>query len=556
MLTRHFRSDEDGANQRSCFAVRQAGWKDAWYIPTVLVLAIGAVFGQAVSFGWVNLDDSLHVTENPLLHPVQVRSLIRIWTAPYENLYIPVAYTAFAGEAIASRAMHGAGPLDARVFHAFGVLLHVANTLLVWQFLRRATPSTVWAPAVGAALFAVHPLQVESVAWISEQRGLLASAFALSSLMLLWERRPTKEPRGGRTFRVAAALALFAAGLLAKPQVVTLPLMLLVLDYCVTHRSWRSALRDSAPFFVVAVLGSLLTASLQPVDGMVQRGLWTSPIVAGDALFFYTRQLLWPFRLCCDYGRTPAVVVESWASWGFALAAWSLVIAACSSPRWAGCRAPVLLGLVALLPVLGFVPFVFQAYSTVADRYCYLAMIGPALAVTWLIRFAGLRYKPLTMGVCVGVILVLLGIGSFLQVRSWQDSRSLNAHALAVNPRSFLGACNMGSALLDAQDPAAAVPFLTSAVAVGPQFVNAHLNLGIALDQIGRMEEAAECYENVLLLNGRHAEAHNFLGVIHARKGRLEVAASHFRAAVESRPDYADARRNLERAKRVLSPPP
>jgi hypothetical protein len=532
----------------------------------VLLGIVLAVFGQTVGFGWVNLDDDVHVTANAQLNPVTPAGLVRFWTAPFANLYVPLAYTLFAGEASLSRLLFGgaaADPPDARLFHAVSVGLHLVNVLLVWRLLDRLAGETTWPATAGAALFAVHPLQVESVAWISEQRGLLAAACGLGAMVL-----HVGSSRGGSAgsgagcvaaahgrrqwARRAAALGLFGLGLLAKPQVATVPLVLFVID--VGARGWpaRTAAIELSPWFALGGLVTLVTRALQPGVFIEPVAPWLRPLVAGDAVVFYAATLLWPLQLSVDYGRTPQVLLQSPAACAAAVAAWLVVAAILLTRRLGRWRVPVAVAVVALLPVLGFIPFLFQEYSTVADRYCYLALLGPALAVAWgsarlLERAAG----PLAIA-GLAMPLMLLAVASFTQSRVWRDSFTLWAQAIRVDPNTFLGNCNLGSALIDVDRPGEAVDFLRRAVRVGPTSVPAQFSLAVALDKVNRPAEAARFYENVLLLHPRHARAHNLLGVIHARQGRVAEAAEHFRAAVGHDPGYRDARANLERATKLL----
>lgn len=535
------------------------------WMPAIAIAALViAVFGQTVSFGWVNLDDDVHVTKNPHLNPVTVKSLRRLWGDAYENLYVPAAYTLFAGEVEASRLIcgrrEGAAP-DPRLFHGVSVALHAVNVLLVWWLLVQATRGGRWPAAVGAALFAIHPLQVESVAWISEQRGLLSASFSLGALVLhvlggSGARRPAE-----RMAFAAAATACFGMALLSKPQAVAVPLIALLLDVWLFCRPPRAVVLSLLGWFLVAAAAAIVTSGLQPADEEVFVPVWQRPLVAGDALAFYASKLAFPFGLCIDYGRTPRFVLAQPAACAAAIAAWiGLAGIACLPPlrRW---RLPVAVFILALAPVLGVVPFLFQAFSTVADRYAYLALLGPAIALasasqTWMAapqRRLPLAATCLGLAMCAGV--------SIRQAGHWRDAIALNEHALQVNPGSFLGTCNLGAALMDAAlDDAdilpTALPWLERAVAARPGHRSANLGMGMALDKLGRWDEAVPFYEAVLARWPMHAEANNYRGVIHARQGRVDLAAEHFERALAVKPGYRDAAKNLDRARRILRTEP
>lgn len=523
-----------------------------------LALLVIGVVGQTVSFGWVNLDDDVNVTKNPYLNPVTASGLRQLWTGTYEDLYVPVAYTLFAAETVASRLFLGdkpGEPPDPRLFHAVSVGLHLANVLLVWSLLVRLTNARRWAAAIGAALFAVHPLQVESVAWISEQRGLLSALFALAALRL-HVAGSEMPPRSALAWCMATAAATcYGVALLAKPQVVLLPVIAFLLDVWRLGRSPRAAIASLAPWLVLATGAAWIVQRLQAVDRVAFVSPWLRPLVAADALRWYASKLVWPMDLCIDYSRTPAAVLADRMACALAATGVIAVLILALASRLRGWRLPGGISLAALGPVLGIVPFLFQGYSTVADRYAYIAMFGPAIALADAARAwaeNGLR-RPIVA--CCGALLLLAAL-SGLQTRHWRSDIALNEHTLQVNPESFLGACNLGAAFIDAGRLPEATTWLARAVMARPGHVNANFSLGIALDKLGRSEEAASCYEAVLSLRPSHAEAHNYLGVICARRGQVAEAANHFRQAVAAKPGYGDAQHNLDRAERLLSGAP
>ena len=277
--------------------------------------------------------------------------------------------------------------------------------------------------------------------------------------------------------------------------------------------------------------------------------------VAADALVWYASKLVWPVNLCIDYGRTPAAILADRMSCVLAVTGVIALSILAIAPQRRAWRLPLVISLAVLCPVLGIVPFLFQGYSTVADRYAYIAMFGPALALADAARAWWAGGRRWLVAACCGVILLLAAL-SGLQTRHWRSAIAINEHTLQVNPDSFLGACNLGAAFIDAGRLPEAGKWLARSVLARPGHVNANLSLGIVLDKLGRSEEAASCYEVVLTLRPSHAEAHNYLGVICARRGHIAEAADHFREALAAKPDYADAKINLERAERLLNAAP
>jgi hypothetical protein len=525
----------------------------------LLVGLVTVVFGGICVNGWIDWDDDVHISRNPGLNPVTASSLAGFWTRPYELLYIPVSYTLFAGEVLLSRALFphepGTAP-DPRPFHAVSLLLHAGCVLLVWRLIARRVPA-LWPAAAGAALFAVHPLQVESVAWISEQRGLLATLLSLAAIAIhSWSRDEPAKWR--RSWADAAGLGCFVLAMLSKPQAVVVPLLLLILEPRPAGRSVLGTARGLWPWFLLAAAVSVIAKLQQPSDWS-----WTGaevspllrPIVAGDALAFYATKLLLPFGLCIEYGRTPAVVLDDPWLCLRAVVALALAAAPWCMPKLHGWRTPVAVSLAGLLPVLGLVPFTFQGFSTVADRYAYLPMLGPALGLAVAVeRAATTRLRPiLPWAVCL--CMLLLGIVSARQASVWRNGATVNAHAIRTNPDTYGARLNLAITLAEQDRLVEAADLLRRAVEVKPDFVKARYELASTLHKLGALSEAEVHYEAAIRLRPQWSYVHNDLGILLAQQGRLEEAVARFRAAVALRPDLPAQQLNLRRAEQLLSSP-
>ena len=533
-----------------------------WLLGLLLVLATCAVFGGILQSGFVRWDDDMHVYANPGLHPVSAGSLARFWTAPYQNLYVPLSYSLYAALASVAHLPHPMPTtdgltidLDPRVFHAAGLALHVSNVLLVFALLRRllprlsrAAPSvTDWSSCAGALLFAVHPVQVESVAWISEMRGLLAGLFSLGGLLLYVGHAEGEAGRNRRTY--ALATLCFVLALLSKPSAVAVPLLAVCLEALVLRRpaqNWRLPL---AAWGGIALVFLGLTHAAQPVTVDIVTAGWTRPFVAGDALLFYVGKFLWPARLGMDYGRSPVWLVAQTLFLVPGLAALALGVGVWLARR----RAPALAASVglfaaALLPTLGLTPFAFQVYSTVADRYLYLAVLGPALGLAWgLTRLPALPRPPLRLAaraVCAGV-LAGFALTAHAQVRSWHDSIALFTQALAVNPQSW-GACNnLGAVALDLGRPGDALPLLGEAVRLRPGYAEAYANRGLAWLELNQPVPAETDFRAALGAKPDYANACTGLGDALMAQGRAAEAARSFRQALALHPDAPRVRAAL-----------
>ena len=526
----------------------------------LLTLATCAVFGGILSAGFVRWDDGLHVYANPNLHPVTGDSLARLWRSPYQNLYVPLSYSLYAALASVAHLPHPTATsdglvvdLDPRVFHAACLLLHLANVLLVFALLRRLLPRlgqssasvADWAAGAGALLFAVHPVQVESVAWISEMRGLLAGLFSL--LALLTYVRLDDD----RRWYVLATLC-FGLALLSKPSAVAVPLLAVCLETFVLKRParvWRVGL---AGWGLLALLFLALTHAAQPVTEDIVTPLWTRPFIAGDALAFYAGKLLWPARLGIDYGRSPVwLVAQPWF-----LLPGLLALAAALAVWLVRRRVPALaastgLFVAALLPTLGLTPFTFQVYSTVADRYVYLALLGPALGLAWgLTRLAHLprpAFRLASRTVCA-CGLALLGLCARTQTFAWHDSIALFTQALSVNPQSW-GACNnLATVALDLGRPADALPLLGEAVRLRPHYAEAHANRGRALLVLGERAGAEAEFRAALQSKPDLPYAYTGLGASLLSEGRASEADAAFRQALALDPESPQARAGMRMA--------
>jgi hypothetical protein len=510
--------------------------------PAILVLATAIVFGRIVGFGWLAWDDDINVTKNPGLDPVTPASLWKFWQAPYEGLYIPVSYMLYAAEAAISRVLFPGAALDPRLFHAVSLVLHATCVLLVWQILRTRIASGLPALA-GALIFAVHPLHVESVAWISEQRGLLSALLCFAMLCVSPDGAAPPSQR-------VLCLALFTLALLAKPQAVIAPLLLAVLRGKGAWRATAAAAVSEWPLLIAAAVVAMITRAQQPgawAWGGVGVAPWLRPIVAGDAICFYLEKFLIPARLCLDYGRIPARVVADPLLVARALIAIVVILGICIVPRMRAMRVPAMLVVVGLIPVLGLVPFTFQGFSTVADRYAYLPMLGAAVGVA---AVAARVRPPVAVAAAVGYTVWLVGLTVLTSVHlpTWRDDEPLNRQIIHVNPRSPGGHFGLGVALSHSGRIEEAMQELRAAVSVNPDYFQARYELAQQLHLLGLRREAEGHYRAALTLRPTCADVHSNFGILLAQDGRLDEASEHFRKAIALEPDHQAARANLTRA--------
>lgn len=530
-----------------------------WGIPLLLVLACLLVYVRVYRAQFVAYDDDRHLSLNENLNPPSWRGLARHWTETYYGIYAPLAYTLFAGEAwlAAGESATGIRTFDPLVFHVTNVLLHAACVLLVYAVLRLLVADRI-AAVLGALLFAWHPLQVESVAWVSETRGTLAGIFSLWSIYEYLRFRglrirgqadvldscdvePTGEfSRGALRHYVLAALAYLLA-LLCKPSAVSVPLMLMLLDVIWLRRGvWRALLGVGwwcAPAVALAMLTS--TAQAEAVDRFTfEVPWWQRPLIVVDSLNFYLWKLAVPYGLAIDYGRTPPYVMSSawiYVSWLFPLAL-ALVLAYLPQRRaWFTAAGLYVAGVA---PVLGLLTFGFQEISTVSDRYVYLAMLGPAFAVAWLVAHVGaggLRIETaLVLSLLAGLTIYYTGF--------WHDSRTLFDRALEINPQSVVSLNGRAVVAIDEKNYEEAEQLLLRAIDLKPNDPTPLTNLGIVYQRLSRPAEAVVQFQRAIQAMPGFTQAQLYLGKQYYEQRDWSLAVEALLPLVKRSPDLAEAR--------------
>jgi tetratricopeptide (TPR) repeat protein len=487
----------------------------------LIAVATLAVFGRIVGHAWLGWDDLANTVRNPHLNPPSVAGTLFFWRHAYTDLYVPVTFTFWA---LLARIA-----LAPWLFHAASLALHVGAVWAAFDLLRRLVRDER-AACAGALLFALHPVQVETVAWMSGAKDLLCGLFALLALAR-YVAFASPEARG-RARDFVWATACFVLALLSKPSAVAIPLCAAVIDLALLARSPRRVARDLAPWFATALVWIFVTRAVQPATAVPSVAPGSRLLVALDALAFYTGKLVFPLHLAPDYGRDPASVVGAGLPFVTGLAVLALAAAALlSAGRIA--RAATGLFVAGVAPVLGLVPFDFQRYSTVADHYLYLSMIGPALALAWVWSRAS---APWTR-IAAGAALLLLAARSAVQVGVWRDDETLWRHTLLVNARSWTAHDNLGSALEASGRAREAIPEFERALALNPRDARTQFNLGTALDELDRTAEAIPHLEEAVKLSPQDRLSRENLAIALLRAERPEDAEKQLRAALEIEPD-------------------
>lgn len=541
-------------------------WK-RFFVLAFLVCALVGVFGQVHDFDFVSWDDNELVYENPNLNPVSNNSLLQVWLRPYDKLYVPLTYSAYEALAVISkRSIHSdrdgttsstintarselTPDFDPRPFHIANLFFHIINTLLVYAILRLIVPSNF--PAIaGALIFGLHPVQVETVTWVSELKGVLCGSFSLLALWLfskyISHSQEANRPRWSILF-VLSTLC-FVLALLSKPSAVVVPLIAWTLGQWVFNCPWRKLASILAPWFGIAFLWICLTRWLQPielndlrtVEAGVMSALWTRPLIAGDALTFYLSKLVFPFNLGPDYGRTPASVLSDQTVFLTALVPVGIGIILWSQ-RWRHSRliAPVVIFLCGVVANLGLIPFLFQTYSTVADRYLYLSMLGPSLGLAYLINLCKSPLQNRIISAGAITLVLVLGVLSAGQTQHWRNTYALSTHAKAINPKSWIFCYNLGYYLQQKGRLEEAATNYRAAIAIRPNYFQAHNNLSLVLLDLNQVNEAIVHCNKLVQLDASYAPVHIRLGIARARQGQLSVAIKHYEKAAYLDPNNA-----------------
>ena len=491
----------------------------------------------AMLWGGFVWDDNLCIKVDPVR---DVSGLQQIWFSPSaieeEHHYWPLVYTTFWLE----HKLWGFAPAG---YHIVNVLLHLANTLLLWHLLRRLAVPGAW---VVAAVFAVHPLHVESVAWIIERKDVLSGLFYLAAV-LAWMRFVEKP--SSRWY--ACSLVLYAAGLLSKSIVVTLPVALLIWHWWKQGRVTSTDLWRLVPFFAVGLVITVgdLAFYRSKTTGSLDYSLAEQMLIASRALWFYAGKLLWPSELAVIYPRWDIHVADPLTR-GYLIAAVALALALYHFRHQIG-RGPLagaLFFAITLSPVLGFVDYTYMYYSFVADRFQYLAGIGVMVVVIGSAAYGMRRLSSMWQKGALGiaaVVLVVLGMLTWRQARIWRDDETLNRHIIALNPQALYAHYNLGRALFDQGRYEAALEPARVAVEQDPDYSGAHIYLGLILIFLGRFEEAETHIRRAIALDPQVWNGHFNLGAVLYKSGRYAEALDAARIAVEQRPDYSEAHINL-----------
>jgi Flp pilus assembly protein TadD len=521
--------------------------KPGWDIVGVcifLALLTWLVFGQTLWYDFVNYDDPRYVYENTnITSGLSVGGLAWAFTHIHSMNWHPLTTISHMLDC----QLYG---LKAGGHHFTNVLLHSVAVILLFLALQQMT-GALWRSAFVAAVFAVHPLRVESVAWIAERKDVLSGVFFM--LTLLAYVHYTRAPS---LWRYAAVALVFALGLMSKPMLVTLPFVLLVLDYWPLGRMGGRA-RYGRHQLLMRVLEKIPMISLSAVSSVVtflaQKGAvgWTEQLPVATRInnavvsyVAYIWQMLWPVRLAVFYPH-PEHRLPLWEIISSVFLLICITVGAIALRRQ---RAYLITGwlwyLGMLVPVIGLVQVGWQGH---ADRYTYLPQIGLYLGVTWsVVDLTALWRHQRTVLTTAAILMIgALSWGAWFQTKYWRDSETLFRHALAVTTNNDVAENNLGIVFLRQGKLDEAISFLQAAVDLRPDNSPAHENLAKALLQKGQVADALIHYRKLLELQPDNIEVHNIVGTILIQRGRIKEGVDEWQKVLAIQPDNGNAMSNL-----------
>jgi len=522
--------------------------QDRWIIAGVCALLpaiVWIVFGQTLHHEFINLDDPVYVTENAgVLNGFTFKRIAWLFTHAEANFYHPLTMISLMLD-------HEVFGLWAGGYHLTNVLLHCDSAILLFLVLRRMTGS-IWRSAFVAAIFAIHPLRVETVVWVSERKDVLSALFFV--LTLLAYARYVRLPKS--LVNYAMVLAAFAASLMSKPTGVTLPFVLLLIDYWPLGRARSLSdcirwplVQEKIPLILLSFAFSVITFRSQG-KAVATLDEFSIPVRIGNAVLstmVYLRQMVWPTDLAPFYPFHANLLSVG----EIAFAAVALVLLSTGAFLLSRERPYLIVGwlwyLGMLVPMSGLVQISTFAH---ADRFTYLPQIGIYILTTWGIVemcAAWHRARIVLAGAAAGAVLIL-SVSAHRQTALWQNSEALWRHTLASTSGNPLAHNNLGTLLLEKGQVDQAIIHFQKALEIRADYVEAQNNLGNALLRNGRTEAAIEQYERSLKTQPNSSGVYYNLGKAFLQIGRVDDAISCFRQTVAISPRFADGHFNLGNA--------
>jgi tetratricopeptide (TPR) repeat protein len=503
-----------------------------------LAIAVFAVFCQVRSFEFVRYDDDRYVSNNNhILSGLKLRNIAWVFTSEHCDNWHPLTGISH----ILDCELFGS---DAGRHHLVNMIFHIVNTVLIFVVFRRLT-SAFWQSAFIAAVFGLHPAHVESVAWISERKDVLSTMFWLLTMAAYFHYI-----KHATISRYLLTLAIFVMGLMSKPMLVTLPFVLLLLDYWPLNRLEAKnkgqiyrLVREKIPFFVFSAVSCVITVVVQSKVGALknieQFSLSTRVYNAIVSYVRYIDKMVWPVDLAVFYPYQSVSPLQVLASLVLLVVVTVLVVRASGRHKYLFTGWFWYLGT--LVPVIGLVQVGNQS---MADRYTYVPYIGLFIIVAWGANDLTdkLKYRKIVLGALSSAIVLILAVLTWFQVSYWHDSISLFTHAIDVTSGNYLAYNNRGVAYNAAGMFDLAISDYDKVLEIKPKYIEAYNNRGIAYEGKGEYGRAISDFNRALGMNSEYAEAYYNRGNLYAKsKVEANLAISDYSRAIEIKQDFADA---------------
>jgi tetratricopeptide (TPR) repeat protein len=513
------------------------------FVYSALILSTLLVFWQVRNFDFVDYDDDCYVYDNPhVFTGLNAQNIKWAFTTGHASNWHPLTWLSLMLDC----QFFGAKPGP---MHLVNVAFHIVNTILLFVVFNRMTKK-IWPSAFVAALFALHPLHIESVVWITERKDVLSTLFWLLT-MLAYIRYVDKPSTG----RYVIAIILFALGLMSKPMLVTLPFVLLLLDFWPLNRFLNSkfsilnSIVEKIPFFVLAAVSCVVTYLTQRAYGSITdfEVHLLGDRIANAFLSYaaYIGKMFWPQNLAAYY---PARAVGSITLWQFVLCALLIGGVSLLVLLFRRVHMYLLVGwfwfLGTLVPVIGVVQIGEEA---MADRYAYIPLIGLFIMLAWGLPelLSKFPYRKFALGISAAIVLTALGINTYRQAKFWKNGRTLFSHTIEVTQNNYFAYHNLGAAFLGLGRYQDAIEAFKQAIRIKPHYYKAIYNLGVAYAKIGRYRDAIEAYKQAIIIQPDYAEAYNNLGNACLSLGLNQEAIDAYQQAVLIKPDLTEAHFNL-----------
>ena len=508
----------------------------------IIIFLSLTIYNQVLHYDFINFDDDSYVyNNNHVKKGLTSNGIIYAFTTTDKGNFIPLTWLSHM--------------VDVQIFglspgghHFTSLLFHILNSILLFVFLKVNTRMQGLSFVV-ALLFAVHPMHVESVAWISERKDMLSSFCGLAALIFYcqYAKRPNATAYG-------LTLVFFLASLLSKPMLVTFPVILCLLDFWPLHRissitdffrfrENRNLLIEKIPFFLISIIFSIIAIfsqhSTDAVATLTDLSFSLRLINAMISYVEYIFKMVWPSNLAVIYPYRYGISIFCLiiSAVVLLLATWAVL---CGKRKNPALVVGWLWFLIMLLPVIGLIQVGTQA---MADRYTYLPSIGFFICVTWFLHSLTVRFgiNKRLVYLAATTIIAIYSLMSWRQVATWKESTTLFRHALSITHNNWVAHLNYGEALIEKREVEAAIGQYKKALAIKPDFELAYLNIGVAYAQKGLIDNAIASYKKALSLKRDLSAAWMNLGNAYFRKGMSDKALSYYLTALSLKPDYAEA---------------